>query len=80
MLPEGKLRAWVEQRREDELVAAYIGVPSSSEADPLTRPPATQVFTSLSEAKYWIESEAKALGLPVEWAGERNRVSYGRND
>jgi hypothetical protein len=58
----GKLLAWVEPQSDDEFLAAFVGAPAAS-----TRRPATQVCSSPDEARQWVERQATALGIPVEW-------------
>jgi hypothetical protein len=62
MLPVGKLLAWIEPRDYGEFVAAFVGAAAARE-----RVPATQPFLSRAEARQWIEDQAAALGLPIEW-------------
>ncbi len=56
----GALRAWIDIE-DDKVVGAFT---SNDEA---TRAPAKRRFHSPEEARHWVESEAAALGLPVEW-------------
>jgi hypothetical protein len=63
----GKIRAWIEHRTKPGVLAAFVGVPGEGDA-PLQRPPATRLCASLDEAKQWIETEARAIGVPIEWA------------
>jgi hypothetical protein len=65
MLPEGKLRAWIEVHN-DAVLAAFVGVPCAADCR-VSRPPATQVCSSPDDARQWVEGEARAFGLPVEW-------------
>jgi hypothetical protein len=64
----GRLRAWIETRG-DEVLAAFVGVPTTGQVH-VDRPPATQLCASPDEARQWVEHEAEAFGLPVEWVGE----------
>jgi hypothetical protein len=69
----GKIRAWTDPRADDAgVLAAYVGVPGDSQV-PLQRAPATRLCASAAEARQWIESEAQALGLPVEWDRSQDR-------
>ena len=68
MQPGGKLRAWIETEG-GTLCAAFVGVPNAPERSHSSRLPATRSCASMDEARRWIESEAAALGLPVEWVG-----------
>lgn len=61
---DGKLRAWVEPGESDRFVASFVCVAENLEAN---RPPARQVCGSLDEARQWVEKEAGALNLPVQW-------------
>jgi hypothetical protein len=61
-MPVGsKLLAWIVPRR-DEYVAAIVGAGAVS-----SRAPATQLCSSRDEARQWIEDEAAAIGVPIEW-------------
>ncbi len=62
MLLSGKLLAWIEPRDDEDFLAALVG---EGTAD--IRAPATQLCSSLSDARQWIEDQAAALGLPVKW-------------
>jgi hypothetical protein len=69
MAISGKLRAWVERQPEGKFLAGFVGVavfPDGRTAV-ASRPPATQVCRSPEEAREWVEDEATAFGLPVEW-------------
>jgi hypothetical protein len=57
-----KLLAWIAPRSETEFVAAFVGGAAVS-----GRAPATRLCPSHSEARQWVEDQAAALGLPVEW-------------
>jgi hypothetical protein len=48
------------------VLAAFIGVPGEGDA-PLQRLPATRLCASLDEARQWVEAEAMAIGVSVEW-------------
>ena len=61
MPQRSKLLAWVEARRDEEFVAAFVGGAATKRA------PATQICASPEEARQWIEDEAAEFGLPVEW-------------
>jgi hypothetical protein len=63
MPTKGKLLAWIEPRSDDLFLAAFVGAEASSRA------PAAQPCPSRTEARAWIEDQAAALGLPVEWVG-----------
>jgi hypothetical protein len=64
----GKLVAWIEPRNNDEFLAAFgaAAVPG--------RPPAVQTCSSPAEAKRWIEDQAAALELPIEWVNGAPRT------
>ena len=68
---DGKLRAWIDQPQDKGgVVAAFVGVPPGSN-DPISRLPATRRFSSLTEARSWVEREAQALGgIQIEWVGK----------
>ena len=65
MPPDGRLRAWLEVQ-DDAVLAAFVGVPGATDAR-LSRPPAPQLCSSAEDARQWVEDEARAFGLPVEW-------------
>ncbi|HWA80072.1 MAG TPA: hypothetical protein VG848_07145 [Acetobacteraceae bacterium] len=67
MLPNGTLLAWIE-RRDDEFLAALVGAPVAD-----IRAPATRLCPSPAKARQWIEDEAAALGLPIQWLAGRPR-------
>lgn len=56
-----RLFAWIEPRNTDGFMAALVGGGAQQ------RVPATQLFRSPDEARRWVEAEAAALGVPVEW-------------
>jgi hypothetical protein len=68
----GKLRAWIEQQHGGAFVAAFIGVATlpDGRVAAANREPARQVCCSLDKARQWVEKEATAFGLPVEWMEE----------
>ena len=57
----GKLLAWIEARADDEFLAAFVG------GEAPKRRPATRLCSSPGEARCWVEQQAAALGVPVEW-------------
>lgn len=65
---DGRLRAWIETRGEQPgVLAAFVGVPPDSDT-PVRRLPATRHCASCTEAREWVEGEARALGnVEVEW-------------
>jgi hypothetical protein len=65
MPPDGKLRAWIEVQ-DDAVLAAFVGVPGAATSR-VSRQPATQLCSSAKDARQWVEEEARAFGLPVEW-------------
>lgn len=62
----GKIRAWIEHCTKQGVLAVFISVPDEGDAMP-QRSPAIRLCASLDEAKQWIETEARELGVPVEW-------------
>jgi len=64
MIEGGKLLAWIESRG-DKVVAAFIGIMPPTWENP--RDPATQTFASPEDARRWVESEGRALAVPIEW-------------
>jgi hypothetical protein len=72
MKPLGSLLAWVKPSSDDQYVAAYVGEGAVAGAyrNFPGRAPATQLCSSLDEARQWIEEEAAALELPVRWMSE----------
>jgi hypothetical protein len=69
MVASGKLRAWIEHYPEDKYLAAFVGVTAlpGGRMAAAGRPPATHIFSSPSSARQWVEREATAVGLPIEW-------------
>ena len=65
MFPQGKLCAWIETQG-GKVSGRFIGVPLSAGL-PSRRLPARKSFSSPEEARQWVEAEARALGLPIEW-------------
>ena len=65
MPPDGRLRAWIEEQ-DGAVLAAFVGVPGAANSR-VSRPPATQLCSSAEDARQWVEDEARAFGLPVEW-------------
>ena len=55
-----KLMAWIDQPGE-QVMAAFVASAAPQRA------PATRHFASLEEARGWVEAEARAFGVPVEW-------------
>ena len=65
----GKLLAWVEPRASDRYLVSLVGGAAPG------REPATRLCGSLNEARQWVETEAAALGVPIEWLpGDRRRT------
>jgi len=60
-MPHGKIIAWIEQKGSDRYQAAFVGGAATQ------RLPATQECTSHDDARQWIEAEADALGVPIQW-------------
>ena len=69
MTQNGKLRAWIEQHNGEKVIAGFIGVATLPDGQHVAanREPATRICPSADTARQWIESEAAAFGLPVEW-------------
>jgi hypothetical protein len=57
-----QLIAWIEPRTSNEYLAAFVSAPAAK-----ARPPATQVCSSPDHARQWVEDEAAALGVSVQW-------------
>jgi hypothetical protein len=68
MPQNSKLLAWIEPRSDDQFLAAFVGKPVAG-----LREPATQTCASQEEARLWVEQEAAAVGLPVEWVSQAPR-------
>jgi hypothetical protein len=69
MLPSGKLLAWIETLGADEFIAAFVGEGAlpAPHYDVSGRAPATQLCSSIDDARQWIQDQAKAFNLPVQW-------------
>ncbi|MGC1410164.1 MAG: hypothetical protein WA864_14635 [Acetobacteraceae bacterium] len=65
-----RLLAWIEPGSGQEFQAAFV-----SEAMALRRRPATRRCASPDEARQWVEGEAAALGVPVEWTDHSPRTT-----
>ena len=62
-MPTSKLLAWIEPRNGDrEYTAAFVSFLTASQ-----RAPGTRRCGSVDEARQWVEREAAAFGVPVEW-------------
>ena len=57
-----KLLAWIEPRGPHEFAAVFVSSAMASR-----RAPATHRFGSPDAAREWVEREAAALNVPVEW-------------
>ena len=71
-MPDNKLLAWIEPRSGRKFTAAFVSIPTASR-----RAPATYSCASPDEAREWVEGQAAALGIPVEWTDDRPRVARG---
>ena len=70
-MPDNKLLAWIEPRNGDQgFTAAFVSVPTASH-----RAPATYNCASSDKAQEWVEVQAAALGIPVEWTDDRPRIT-----
>jgi hypothetical protein len=67
MAPTGKLLAWINQCGAHEYIAAFVGDGATPRRDFAGRAPAEQLCTSPHEARRWIEDQAAAFPLPIEW-------------
>jgi hypothetical protein len=72
MTPTGKLLAWIRARSADQFVAAFVGdgAAPSARTGFAGRQPAVQLCRSADEARLWIEDQAAAFALPIEWLSE----------
>ncbi|HSZ92951.1 MAG TPA: hypothetical protein VK822_26645 [Acetobacteraceae bacterium] len=64
-MPTNKLLAWIEPRTGGEYMAAFVSFLTASR-----RAPATRRCASADEARQWVEHEAAAFGVPVEWTDQ----------
>jgi hypothetical protein len=69
MTSGGKLRAWIERRAGGNVLAGFVGVivAPDGRTTVANRAPATQICRSAEEARAWVQEEAAAFGLPIEW-------------
>ncbi len=76
MTPSGKLLAWIRPRSADQFVAAFVGEGAAPGVRTgfAGREPAMQLCRSWDEARRWIEDQAAAFALPVEWVNEPPRA------
>jgi hypothetical protein len=68
MPSNNRLIAWIEPESGQEFQAAFV-----SAAMAARRRPATRRCASPAEARLWVEREAAALGVPVEWTDHSPR-------
>ena len=61
-MPDNKLLALIEPRSDQEFTAAFVSIPTADRRDP-----ATYTCAPPREAREWVQVQAAALGLPVEW-------------
>jgi hypothetical protein len=74
-MPTNKLLAWIEPRNGGrDYTAAFVSVLTATR-----RAPATRRCASADEARQWVEREAAAFGVPVEWTDLRPRFSRDRD-
>ena len=64
------LIAWIEPGSGQEFQAAFVSAVMA-----LRRRPATRRCASPDEARRWVEGEAAALGVPVEWTDHSPRTA-----
>jgi hypothetical protein len=62
MTSSDKFLAWIEPRGPHEFTAVFVSSAMASR-----RAPATHHFGSPDEARAWVNREAEAIGVPVEW-------------
>jgi hypothetical protein len=76
MKPSGKLLAWIRPRSAGEFIGAFVGEGATPGAlkDFAGREPAARVCGSPDEARQWIEDQAAAFALPIEWVSEVPRA------
>ena len=68
-MADGKIRAWLETHSgKPGVLAAFLGEAEETD-DPPRRSPATRFCASFEEARQWVEHEARAFGVPVDWVG-----------
>jgi len=65
MTLDGRLLAWIEDKNDRKFTAYFV----SSDLKE-SRPPATSSCVSRLEAQLWIESQAEALRLPLDWVSD----------
>ncbi len=65
-----RLIAWIEQQAPSEFVAAFV-----ASAVAAKRKPAVRRCSSHHEARHWVESEAGAFEVPVEWVDRPPQVT-----
>jgi hypothetical protein len=62
MSQRDRLIAWIEPSSDANFLAAFVGAAAAG-----SRAPATRRCGSAEEARRWVETEAAAFRLPVEW-------------
>jgi hypothetical protein len=70
----GKLIAWIEPHGPYKFTAVFVSSAMASR-----RAPATNHFGSPDEAREWVEREAAALDVPVEWTDFPRKQSGARS-
>lgn len=70
MSSSSRLLAWIEPGSGQEFEAAFVSAAMASR-----RRPATRRCASPDEARQWVEGEAAALGVPVEWTDQSPRTA-----
>ena len=68
MSENNKLLAWIEPHADDVYRAAFVGKAAAEHRDPATR-----LCGSIDDARQWVEGEAAAIDVPVEWVNEPPR-------
>ena len=64
----GKLLAWIERRSDNAFLVSLVGGAAPQ------REPAKRLCNSPDQARQWVEEQAAALDLPIEWLpGDRRR-------
>jgi hypothetical protein len=68
-MPENnKLLAWIEPHADDAYRAAFVGKAAADH-----RMPAMRLCSSIDDARKWVEEEAAAIDVPVEWLSKPPR-------
>jgi hypothetical protein len=65
-----RLIAWIEQQPSGEFIASFVASAVASK-----RNPAVRRCLSRHEARHWVQAEATAFEVPVEWVDRAPHIA-----